>query len=126
LQSVVEIVGIEPDGRGAKYAEADGAMRALTGDEPVSLNMWGFTPALFPELRRQFADFLAVHGRDAKAEFYIPAVVNQLIQTGRQRCRVLRTPDAWCGVTYQADRPRVTEHLRSLIARGEYPERLWA
>ena len=125
LESVTEITGIEPDGEGAKFTDASGQTHRLTGDETVSMNLWGFTPAIFPQLQDEWIAFLEQNGRDVKSEFYIPSVVNALIRTERARLKVLRTPDSWFGVTYREDRPRVIEGIRRLIARGDYPEKLW-
>jgi hypothetical protein len=89
------------------------------------MNFWGFTPAVFPALRAAFAAFLEKSGRDPKAECYIPSVVNEWVVSGRARVKVWRTSDPWFGVTYREDRPRVVESIRQLIAKGDYPERLW-
>jgi hypothetical protein len=124
LQGVTELTKIEPDGNGAKHTGADGSLQRLTGDETVSMNMWGFTPKLFPQLRDELTTFLKQHGREEKSECYIPTVVNTLVDSGRARCRVLRSEDSWFGVTYREDRPRVVESIRALISRGDYPERL--
>jgi dTDP-glucose pyrophosphorylase len=125
LQSVTELTKIEKDGTGAKYTDAAGTAHRLSGDEPVSMNMWGFTPGLFAHLREQLVSFLKRYGQDEKAELYIPTVVNELVKAGRERCKVLRTTDSWFGVTYREDRPFVVEGIRKLIARGDYPEKLW-
>lgn len=124
LESVTEITGIETDGRGAKFKQADGTTQKFSGDEIVSMNMWGFTPSLFAHLRTQFEAFLKRHGAEEKSEFYIPVAVNELVDSRKARCKILQTPDAWFGVTYREDRPRVAEGIRQLIARGDYPERL--
>lgn len=125
LQSVVELFKVERDGSGAKDTDAAGNVTRLTGDEPVSMNMWGFTPAVFPMLRAQFLEFLKRSGNDLKSECYIPTTVNNLVVSGLARVKVLRTPDSWFGVTYREDRPRVVESIRALIAQGAYPEKLW-
>ena len=125
LLGVRELTKIEKDGTGVKYTDATGAIQRLTGDEPVSMNMWGFTTSLFPHLREQLVDFLKCHGQEEKSEFYIPSVVNSLVGARQERCKVLRTTDAWFGVTYREDRPFVVEGIRSLIARGDYPKKLW-
>jgi len=125
LQGVTELTKIEKDGPGAKYVDARGAMQRLSGDEPVSMNMWGFTPGLFPHLRQQLIEFLKKHGQEEKSELYIPSVVNELVAARRERCRVLRTTDSWFGVTYREDRPFVVEGIRKLIASGGYPQMLW-
>jgi hypothetical protein len=126
LQGIAELTKIEKDGTGAKYTDAAGVIHRLSGNEPVSMNMWGFTPAIFPQLREEFTAFLQKSGKEEKSECYIPVVVGNLTKAGRARCKVLRTTDAWFGVTYREDRPRVIESVRTLITRGEYPEKLWA
>ncbi|HXS67287.1 MAG TPA: sugar phosphate nucleotidyltransferase [Candidatus Polarisedimenticolia bacterium] len=125
LQGVTELTKIEKDGPGAKYVDAKGVMQRLSGDEPVSMNMWGFTPSLFPHLREQLIEFLKKHGQEEKSELYIPSVVNELVAAGKERCKVLRTTDSWFGVTYREDRPFVVEGIRGLIGRGDYPGTLW-
>ena len=125
LETVTELTRIEPDGSGARHTDAGGQVHALTGDEIVSMNMWGFTPSIFDHLRREFVAFLQAHPGDEKTEFFIPSAVNTLINRGQERLKVLRTPDSWFGVTYREDRPRVTESIRRLIQQGQYPERLW-
>jgi nucleotidyltransferase-like protein len=124
LQSVTELTKIERDGDGAKAIAPDGKTLPLTGDETVSMNMWGFTPALFAPLRERFIEFLKKNGTEEKSEFYIPAAVNEIVRAGHARVKVLRSPDSWFGVTYREDRPFVIEGIRRLIARGEYPEKL--
>jgi len=126
LEQVVELTRLEWDGAAVKYTDPSGTIHPLTGRETVSLNMWGFSPTIFTHLRRQFGSFLAAHPHDDQAEFFIPTVVNTLLGRGQQRLKVLRTPDAWFGITYRQDRPAVIEHIRRLVRQGDYPEKLWA
>lgn len=121
LRAVTELTKIEKHGRGAR---AEG--RTLSGDEPVSMNFWGFTPALFPQLRTQFEAFLRRGGQELKSESFIPTSVNELVARGAARVKVLRTPSSWFGVTYKEDKPQVTASIRQLIARGDYPDKLWS
>jgi UTP-glucose-1-phosphate uridylyltransferase len=125
LKSVVEMMKIEPDGGGAKNTDAAGQITKLTGEEAVSMNFWGFTPALFPQLKTQFEAFLKKSGNELKSECYIPSTVNDLVVVGQAKVKVLRTNDFWFGVTYREDRPQVVESIRQLIAQGKYPEKLW-
>lgn len=125
LTNIVEMMKIEPDGNGAKNTEADGKITKLTGDEAVSMNFWGFTPTLFPQLRARFTEFLTKSGQEQKSECYIPATVGELVTGGQAKVKVLRTNDSWFGVTYREDRPRVVESIQALIKRGEYPAKLW-
>jgi hypothetical protein len=126
LESVTETTGIEPDGTRAKAVHNQGPAQQLTGDEIVSMNMWGFQPHIFDDLITYFRAFLRAHAADLKAECYLPSAVTSAIDTGLAHVRVLRSSDAWFGVTYREDRPRVIQSLRELIAAGRYPEQLWA
>ena len=125
LQAVKELTKIEKDGNGAKYADANGIIHRLGGNEIVSMNLWGFTPALFPQLCDNFTEFLKKSGQEEKSECYIPTTINTLVSAGKAKCKVLRTTDSWFGVTYREDRARVVESIRALIKAGGYPEKLW-
>jgi len=125
LTSIVEMLKIERDGTGAKNTDAEGKVTQLTGDEAVSMNFWGFTPALFPQIKVEFEKFLKKAGGELKSECYIPATVGELVTGGKAKVKVLRSPDSWFGVTYREDRPTVVESIRKLIAKGEYPEKVW-
>lgn len=126
LTHIVEMTKIERAGAGAKNVDAAGQVTPLTGNEAVSMNFWGFTPAVFPQLQASFAAFLKRSGAEPKSECYIPATVGELVTAGQVRCRVLHSPDSWFGVTYREDRPQVVASIRQLIAQGKYPEKLWA
>jgi dTDP-glucose pyrophosphorylase len=108
-----------------RFIEEDGKT-PLADNTPVSMNMWAFTPDYFAYSEAFFVDFLREHGNDLKAEFYIPSMVDHLIQTGKATCRVLDTPDKWFGVTYATDRPQVVEKFAQLVQDGIYPSPLFA
>lgn len=126
LQSIVELTHIERDGLRVKDTAADGKVTDLTGDEIVSMNMWGFSPEIFELLRAVFTACLVRNGSDLKAECYLPRTMNELIREGKAEVKVLRTGELWFGVTYHEDRVNVVESIRRLIQQGLYPERLWA
>lgn len=126
LTDVEEITKIEKDGTGAKCPGADGAERRLTGEETVSMNMWGFTPSIFDHLDQQFRAFLAAKSNDPKAEFFIPTVVNELVKASKARVRVLQSKDSWFGITYKEDKAMVVGSVRKLVDQGGYPKKLWA
>jgi Nucleotidyl transferase len=126
LEGVEELTSIERDGSGAKNTAPDGTVRSLSGDEPVSMNYWGFTPQVFAQFQDLFRRFLERNATDLKAECYVPMVVNELVAAGDARVKVLRSRDPWFGVTYREDRPRVIESIRRLIDAGSYPGSLWA
>jgi len=118
LQSIVERTGI--------LSSEVGSGRALSGEEIVSMNCWGFTPALFTGLDQQLREFLAARGTDPKAEFYLPAAVSEMIVRGEANVRLLPTDASWFGVTYRDDKPRVVAALADLVQRGAYPARLFS
>lgn len=117
LASIVEETGI---------GAADvGPGRRFSGEEIVSMNFWGFTPALFGGLEAGLRSFLAARGGDPKAEFYLPSAVSDLIRAGSATVRVLSSDDAWFGVTYREDRPHVARAIAALVSSGAYPARLF-
>jgi dTDP-glucose pyrophosphorylase len=126
LQSVVELTNIRHDGVHASNRDATGDITTLSGDELVSMNMWGFTPRVFGQLQENFEKFLEQNGSDLRAECYLPSTVNELISSGRAQVKVLRTKDSWFGVTYREDCPQVVEGILRLIHDGYYPKRLWS
>jgi len=125
LKSVVEYTNIERNGSAARYTAEDGTVSNLSGDETVSMNMWGFTPSLFGFLDEQFISFLQKHGNEMKSEFFIPTVINDLIHRHLARVRINKTHACWFGVTYPEDKKTVISSIQSLINQGIYPEKLW-
>jgi len=87
--------------------------------------MWGFTPDYFDYSEMLFKTFLSENIANLKAEFYIPTVVNTLIQNEQVKIKVLDTPSKWFGVTYADDKPQVILKINNLIRKGVYPEKLW-
>jgi hypothetical protein len=125
LERIEEILKLYKRGDGGLYTDADGTERTVDPEEPVSMNMWGFTPALFDELSRGFAEFLDREGDAAGTEFLLPEVVQTMIREGRARVRVLRHGSRWCGITYPEDRAAAEKTIADLVSQGVYPARLW-
>ncbi|MFP4158013.1 MAG: NDP-sugar synthase [Opitutales bacterium] len=121
LQSVEEYtaIGIDADGvlRGVGL---DGQRVPLATDAVVSMNFWGFSPSLFEPLETGFENFLAQRGSELKSEYYLPGLVDQMIQDGQANCPVLETDSPWFGVTYPEDKARVVERIAQLTAAGMY------
>jgi UTP-glucose-1-phosphate uridylyltransferase len=97
----------------------------LNGSEPVSMNMWGFTPVIFDYLQEMFVDFLAQEGDELNSEFLIPSVINDLIQSGKEIVHVLYSNAPWFGVTYKKDKPYVVDQIQKLINLDFYPRKLF-
>jgi hypothetical protein len=120
------VLKVEPDGENARGLDASGAWQPIPGTTPVSLNFWGFTPALVPALQGGFRRFLEQNRDSVKAEYFLLYAVQDLVDAGTARVRVLGGGGPWGGLTYPGDRPRLVELLEALTARGEYPRELWA
>ena len=110
---------------------ADGTLKDLSEDRPldpdtvVSMNFWGFTPSIFPELRTYFENFLRNEaGENIKDECLLPVMVDSQMQAGKLEVSVLKSADRWFGMTYQQDREVVAEELKKLHQMGAYPEDL--
>jgi Nucleotidyl transferase len=125
LREVVELTSIERDGAFARSTDPAGHQTRLTGDEMVSMNMWGFTPQIFAQLQERFLKFLEINHSELRSECYLPTAVNELVLAGQARVEVLRSKDSWFGVTCREDRPRVVESISRLIGDGIYPKNLW-
>lgn len=111
-----------PEGFLAEIREVPGILPGSADWEPrtpVSLNAWGFTPEVFPQLSAGFASFRTVAGPDD--EFMLPAAINQLVASGEARVRLVAAPGPWIGVTWPADLPRAADQLARLVAAGQYP-----
>ena len=125
LQSVVEQKKIERLGDRLFNVSDDGSETDLPTDTIASMNMFGFTPAVFPQIDQEFSRFLKESGTDLKSEFYIPTLMTGLIDGGRARMRVLPTSSQWFGMTYREDRESVQSHIRGYVENGDYPRNLW-
>lgn len=125
LASVTEMTKIVQTTNGAENREDEAHPVELTGEELVSMNMWGFSPAVIPMLAKKFEAFLGERGGELKSESYIPAVVDDLVKEQRADVQVLPTASHWFGVTYREDKPQVMASIQKLIAEGRYPESLW-
>ncbi len=124
LTSVIERTKIYQKDDRIVFEEGDG-LTPLEPQTPVSMNFWGFKPSVFPLVQKQFESYAIANIDSPKAEFYIPTVMTNLIQTGTGRCKVFRSASEWFGVTYPDDKPTVQAALASLHETGAYPAQLW-
>lgn len=103
----------------------DGEERILSGDEWVSMNYFGFSPAALPFFQEYFDAFLKTAINTEKEECYLPEGVSLLVKQGVGKMRFYTTKERWFGMTYQEDRQIVKDEIAQKIAQGVYPERLW-
>lgn len=100
----------------------------LPPDTVVSMNMWGFPAVMMAHLKEAFPRFLlkAMAENPLKAEFFLPTVVDWLLNTEQAKVSVHITHDKWYGVTYQQDKGTVQAALLQLAREGKYPRPLWS
>ena len=128
LANVTERTKIEKGVACPRFTEDDGATWTdLPADTIVSMNMWGFHKSYLEEAWKRFPAFLdnAIRTNPMKGEYFLPAVVSQLLEEKRARVRLLSSHDKWYGVTYKEDKPVVVAALASMREQGLYPKNLW-
>ena len=125
LADITEMTQLIAAGTGVENRPNHDPVVALSGDEVVSMNFWGFTPRLFDFLETLFPIWLQSHGTRATDEWYIPFVVDELIRLDQADVRVMRTDGIWQGMTYRAERPDVVARLEQYAQTGDYPRPLW-
>ena len=110
-----------------RYKDEDGSWVAVDEKTPVSMNMWGFTPDYFEYSEAYFKEFLSdpKNIENLKAEFFIPLMVNKLINEKTATVKVLDTTSKWFGVTYAADREDTVKRIQQLVDDGVYPNKLF-
>ncbi len=125
LVSVEEHTKIFLETAGAIVSELDSGKVNLSPDKVVSMNFWGFTPDVFPKTKKSFEAFLKEKAYELKSELYIPAVIDQLINSGHASVKVLKSDAAWFGVTYAEDKPATIKSIQHLVDKGVYPSNVW-
>lgn len=127
LTTVVERTEIKRVDGPVCYKDEEGNWIAVEDNTPVSMNMWGFTPDYFDYSEAYFKEFLSdpKNMENLKAEFFIPLMVNKLINEKTATVEVLDTTSKWFGVTYAADRDDVVARIQKLIDEGIYPNKLF-
>jgi UTP-glucose-1-phosphate uridylyltransferase len=124
LVNVVEMTDIECKD---DYVAANdsGLTEKLSGNEYVSLNMWGLNPSIFSELEKMFVEFLNDKIKELKSEFYLPFGIDEMIKTQKAGVKVLESNDQWFGITYKEDKPDVIRKINKLVEDGIYSKKLF-
>ncbi len=125
LTGITERTKICEDGDTVKYLDGE-AWKPIPRETTVSMNFFGFTPEILTYIRDGFLRFIHDPATDlAKAEYYLPHAVTQMLRDGLCDIRVLHTSAKWFGVTYPEDKPAVAEEIDKMISSGIYPDGLW-
>ncbi len=129
LTTVTELTAIRGPADSPSYTlDGGGSWKPLAPDTPVSLNTWGFHQSFLDAIGEELEKFLRedMPKNPAKAEFFLPSVVNACLAAGTDRVKVVPTDEVWHGVTYRDDLPALQQALAAMRAAGKYPENLWA
>lgn len=122
LQNVTERTKIARSGNKITYLDDNGNTEELHPETIVSMNCWGFTNGFFDHLEKAFNSFIMNNARTLKSEFYIPTVVNKLLNSGKVSVKVLHSSAKWFGVTYLEDRDNAVKQLEELTSGGNYQD----
>ena len=128
LTDITERTKIQWQDEKIVFTENDGeTWEELPRGTFVSMNFWGFTSSMMREMEERFPAFLdkAMVENPMKGEYFLPGVVDQLIQEGKAEVKVLKSMDRWYGVTYKEDKESVVDALQSMKDKGEYPDVLF-
>jgi hypothetical protein len=125
LRKIVEMRQIEKTRDGAVAPGPDGQQLHFTGNEIVSMNLWGFKPSCYSFLGKEFRNFIDKYGMDLKSELDIPTSVDNFVKNGEITIRILMSNERWFGVTYREDKPFVVENIKKMIRKGIYPARIY-
>lgn len=125
LMNIVETRQIEKTSSGAQAPAADGGMDKFTGDEVVSMNLWGFKPSCYSFLGEEFRNFIDEFGMDPKSELDIPTSIDKFVKSGQISIKILMSNDRWFGVTYREDKPYVVESINAMVSKGIYPASIY-
>ena len=125
LTSIVERTKIYWKGEDVVYEDESGEHQ-VPANSPVSMNFFCFSPAVYPLSEKLFAEFVAANVDNIKSEFFIPLVVDNVVQNKLGNIQVVPTDAQWFGVTYKEDAPGVQQSINDLVTAGEYPAKLWA
>lgn len=124
LVDIVETRQIEKTDDGAKVVSEDGKVQKFTGEEVVSMNLWGFKPSCYNFLGAEFKSFIAKSGMELKSELDIPTSVDKFVKNGEITIKILMSNERWFGVTYREDKPFVVDSINKMISKGVYPSKI--
>ncbi len=124
LCAVIDRHGVERVSGNPMYLNEYNKWTELDENVPVSMNMWGFTPDIFKHIHNAFDDFIKEKGKDLKAHFSIPDLINGMIKKGLH-VKTIKTPARWMGLVSADDRIQVILRINELSRKGVYPAKLF-
>lgn len=123
LTKIDETFDIQKDSNGEiRGVSWEGDQKLLSGEDPVSMNLFAVHNTVLDIFEREFNKFLKENKDALKGECLLPLVLSDSIQSGEIKMKVIQTPSTWFGVTVPEDGPVVRGKLKKLHEEGVYPE----
>lgn len=125
LDEIVENTKIYYGEGGKIFSDIDGATVPLTGNEWVSMNLFGFSPKAFEGFNEYWENFKKEGLYTPKQEALLPVAASDIVKHGEGVIKFFSSTESWFGMTYPEDREIVKNEIAAKIAGGYYPEKLW-
>ncbi len=122
LKDLIEREKIFKTKEGFFYPSSNAENIPLSENTLVSMNMWGFTPAIFDFLEKDLDVFIQKWQSNSALEYQLPNVVAAMIKAGIYKISVIPTNEEWIGITYQDDKQKAIAQLKKLHDSGIYSE----
>ena len=106
-------------------SDLNGKIVKLTGNETVSMNLFGFSPKAFERFEKYWDDFKKTSLSSPKAEALLPIAASDIIKNNEGKIKVFTSDESWFGMTYPEDKQLVKDEIAKKIEAGYYPEKLW-
>ncbi len=126
LDGIVENTKIYYGEGGKIFSDLDDKTLPLTGDEWVSMNLFGFSPKAFEGFNEYWENFKKEGLYTPKKEALLPEAAGQIVKRGEGVIKFFSSTESWFGMTYPEDREIVKNEIAAKIAGGYYPEKLWS
>jgi len=125
LINITERTQLKPVDGKYFFVDEQNQQQEIDANTTVSMNFWGFYPDIFEHLENGFNQFIKENAMNLKSEYFLPVLVQQLIDEKKAKVKILTTDSFWFGVTFKEDKPTVIENLKRLTENGIYPVSLW-
>ena len=110
---------------GKVISELDGKEILLTGDERVSMNLFGFNLNALETFNEYWDSFKREKLGFEKTEALLPEAAGQIIRDGKGKLKFFTSTEKWFGMTYPEDKAEVQRSIAEKIESGYYGPKLW-
>lgn len=91
-----------------------------------SMLMFGLQPSIFKYMEKDIIEFFLQNKESLETcEYYLPQVLNDMVNKNIIKIKLYPTTAIWKGITYASDLAALKEYISSLIEQGIYPSNLY-